>query len=106
MLIAQLTRYYPFGGSECLYAGCDPFDHELLTQWHETIKQVDEDLQELPQQWGLNLAAYAGESDVPHRNNSEEQEEYGIGVFDLRPVPKQPGSDLPCYGLPVAHWTS
>jgi len=104
MLIAQLTRYYPFGGSECLYAACDPFDHELLTQWHETITQVDEDLQGLPQQWGLNLAAYAGESDVPHRVDSEED----AGSLDdnLGTVPEQPGSDLPCYGLPVAHWTS
>ena len=103
MLIAQLTRYYPFGGNECLYAACDPFDHELLTQWHLTILQVDDELQGLPQQWGLNTAAYAGESDVPNRDDSQD---YGEGIADLGTIPEQPGSDLPCYGLPVAHWTS
>lgn len=83
MLIAQLTRFTPFGG-EVMYCATDPFDGEILTRWHETISAVDDELQDLDKSWGLNLAAYAGESDVPARPSDEE---FG-----------EPGSDgITCY---------
>jgi len=66
MLIAKLVRYYPFGGDEALYCAVDPFDDEVLTPWFETILQVDESLT-TNTRYGLNTAAYAGESDVPDR---------------------------------------
>ena len=72
MLIAQLIRYRPFGGDEVLYCGADPFDNERLTQWHETITQVDDELRDLGKCMGLNLASYAGESDVPDRPRQKE----------------------------------
>lgn len=71
MLIAKLVRYYPFGGDQCMYAAVDPFDDECLTQWHETIKQVDEELV-THTAYGLNTASYAGESDVPARLSEED----------------------------------
>ncbi len=71
MLIAKLERFTPFGGT-VMYCATDPFDGEVLTRWHETIGQVDDELQDLDKSWGLLLAACAGESDVPARPSDEE----------------------------------
>ena len=71
MLIAQLIRYRPFGGNEVLYCAADPFDGERLTQWYDSILQVNDDLT-INTRYGLNTAAYAGESDVPDRPRTEE----------------------------------
>lgn len=75
MLIAQLIRYSPFGSKEMLYCAADPFDGERLTQWHDTISAVDDELIEKTA-YALNLAAYAGESDVPARPSTENTEEH------------------------------
>ena len=91
MLIAKLVRYFPFGGDECLYAAVDPFDDEQLTQWHETISEVDNELV-TSSPYGLNTAAYAGESDVPARISEEETEEPEGGLVPI--------------GLPTAFFSS
>ena len=74
MLIAQLVRFTPPGG-DTVYCACDPFDGEMLTYFHLTITQVEDELSGLDKQWGLNLAVYAGESDVPARISDEESPE-------------------------------
>lgn len=76
MLIAQLIRHHThdyFEPDGVGYAAADPFDGELLTGWHNTITEVDDALEALdgPITWGLNIAAYAGESDVPPRTSGE-----------------------------------
>ena len=91
MLIAKLVRYYPFGGDECLYCAVDPFDNEVLTQWFDTISQVDDELINNTI-YGLNTAAYAGESDVPARISEDEVE---ITGGDLIPI-----------GLPASFFSS
>lgn len=91
MLIAKLVRYYPFGGDEVLYCAVDPFDDERLTQWFDTISAVDEELVQNTI-YGLNTAAYAGESDVPARISEDEVGEpecIGLGT-----------------GLPIAFFSS
>ena len=77
MLIATLGRIRMPTGNIVYYAA-DPFDGEILTGYHATITQVDDDLQDGDKQWGLNTAAYAGESDVPLRV-SEDGTEVSIG---------------------------
>ena len=91
MLIAKLVRYYPFGGDECLYCAVDPFDDEVLTQWFDTISAVDDELVQNTN-YGLNTAAYAGESDVPARISDDEAEE---SEGDLVPI-----------GLPASFFSS
>lgn len=79
MLIATLIRHDSvrlgdlLGADSVAYAAADPFDGEMLTGWHSTITEVDDALEELdgPLAWGLNIAAYAGESDVPPRTSGE-----------------------------------
>lgn len=79
MLIAQLIRHNLVrpgdlpGEINIAYAAADPFDGEQLTGWHSTITEVDDALQGLDDtvSWGLNTAAYAGESDVPTRLSEE-----------------------------------
>jgi len=94
--IAKLCRYYPLGGTEALYCAVDPMDDEMLTQWYETILDVEDELRHLDTsrvRWGLNTAAYAGESDVPTRPRDEdtgEPERYGSLAV---------GPTIPCYGL-------
>ncbi len=71
MLIAELVRFTP-PGKDTVYCACDPFDGEVLTFWHLTITMVEDELSGLDKSWGLLLAAYAGESDVPARPSDEE----------------------------------
>jgi len=80
MLIAHLERLEwssidKNAGKEILtaYAATDPFDGEMLTDWYNTITEVDDALEALDDTvaWGLNTAAYAGESDVPTRPSKE-----------------------------------
>ena len=74
MLIAQLIRYtHPDGQDTPIYAATHPFDGKLLTGWFDTITEVDEALKDVDDTmiWGLNIAAYAGESDVPTRPSGE-----------------------------------
>ena len=65
MLIASLQKLVTPAGA-VVYCATDPFDGEMLTRWHDTIMQVDHELEELDKHWGLMLACHRGESDVPN----------------------------------------
>lgn len=77
MQIASLIRHhshdYRHDPTGITYAAAHPIDGELLTGWFETIMKVDDALQDIDDTiaWGLNIAAYAGESDVPPRLSEE-----------------------------------
>lgn len=64
MLIASLQKLVTPTGAVA-YCATDPIDGEMLTRWHDTILQVDHELEELDKHWGILLACYRGESDVP-----------------------------------------
>ena len=70
MLIASLERITRRG--DTAYAASDPFDGELLTEWHGSILQVEGQLRDDDSKYGLMTACYQGESDVPARISEEE----------------------------------
>lgn len=73
MQIASLVRYHYAG--DPIYAASHPLDGELLTDWYETIMEVDNALKDVDDtiSWGLNTAAYHGESDVPERPPTDDK---------------------------------
>ncbi len=91
MLIASLERLQDEERNTIAYAASDPCDGELLTTWHGTIMQVQQELEENDSDYGLMTACYQGESDVPARPRNEDAEKpegnCGFG----------PGTALPCF---------
>ncbi len=76
MLIATLQRLALGRDKEdMIYCATDPIDGELLTEWYDTIMQVQADLDDQGGKYGLMLACYQGESDVPARLSDEEADE-------------------------------
>jgi len=74
MLIAELCRLkmdFEDSDDNMMYCAIDPIDGEILTGWYDNILAVDDELGELKRHWGLNLAAYRGESNVPKEVGGE-----------------------------------
>ncbi len=67
MLIASLERLTFLSSGDVVYCATDPFDGEILTAWHDTIMQVQKELEDNDSDYGLMTACYQGESDVPAR---------------------------------------